>query len=108
MALANQRRSQNAKLRAAVNAGEIDGFLLLAGAYGPLEPVIARWYVETLVRMMPGIGKRRGFIAMAALHIDAEVRLEELSPEQRAALVDTLKHLAGGPGRRPKRQAKQQ
>ena len=95
MAVANQRRSQNVKLRAAVKAGEIDAFLLVAGAYGPLEPVIARWRIEPLVMLVPRIGRRRGFAALAALHINPDDRLEELSPEQRVALVEALRSLAG-------------
>ena len=93
--LAHQRRQQNAKVRAAIREGEIDGFLLLAGAYGPLEPVIANWKLEPLVRLMPRIGKQRGFVAMSMLHLGPDMRIEQLSPEQRQALVETLRKLAG-------------
>jgi hypothetical protein len=79
----------------AVEAGKVDGLLLLAGAYEPFEELFGEWKLQRAVQIVPGIGKGRAFDALAICDLNPVMRVKALTPEQRAQLVETARRLAG-------------
>lgn len=57
LAIANKVKAKRKELRLLVRDRKIDAVKLIGGEYEQWEPVIERWPLSALIRLVPGVGR---------------------------------------------------
>src|SRR4051794_2283194 len=80
-------RKQAKEIKAALKDGRVPLYDFVAGRCEPLEPIIATWTLDRLLRQLPGVGQDRRFEILATFGGDHGVKpsrqIALLTPEQR-------------------------
>lgn len=83
-------RSEIARFRSAIRSGEIDGFKLVEGRLEEHEERIARWRLETLLKLIPGIGSSTAQEIYEVGPFSPTQLVGSLSPQRRARLAQLV------------------
>lgn len=87
---ATEARREIARFRAAIRSGEIDSIDLIAGQLEDCEPRINRWRLETLLKIIPGIGSSTAQEIYEVGPFSPTQLVSSLSPERRARLAQLV------------------
>jgi hypothetical protein len=89
---ADRAKREKAEMRRALEAGEIDPYLLIAGWLVEWEPRVRKLRLRHLLLAIPSIGKASAFRILAGFEANPELRLEDFSPARRNELA---RHVRG-------------
>jgi hypothetical protein len=93
---ADRAKREKAEMRRALEAGEIDPYLLIAGELVDWEPRVRRMRLRQLLPAIPGIGPASASRILVIFEGNPELRLEGFSPARRRELARITRGLLNG------------
>jgi hypothetical protein len=89
--LAAYRRVRRAELRRQIKAGEIDVYRVISGGADEFEDVVSVTKLETLLKMLPGVGEETLEQLIDAIRLRRYTRMNALTYERRAQIAEVVK-----------------
>lgn len=84
---ANEVRAQMLRLREGAKRGEIDAIAVIRGDVEEWEPLIEKWTLEKLLRLVPGLGPVTAQEVFEVGRFSPTMRVRALNPDRRKELA---------------------